>query len=136
MTLAPGTILASYTIERLLGRGGMGEVFLATHAGLGRKVALKLLSADLASEPSFRERFIAESRLAASLDQPHIVPIYEAGEADGRLFIAMRYVDGDDLGGLISAAGRLAPERAVGLLAGIATALDAAHERGLVHRDV
>ena len=135
MTLAPGTTLAAYAIERLLGRGGMGEVYLATHEGLGRKVALKLLAPELAADPAFRERFIAESRLAASLDHPHIVPIYEAGETDGKLFLAMRYVEGDDLGALI-AAGRLEPDRAVGLLAGIAAALDAAHDRGLVHRDV
>ncbi len=136
MTLPAGTTLAAYAIERLLGRGGMGEVYLATHEGLGRKVALKLLAPELAADPAFRERFIAESRLAASLDHPHIVPIYEAGEADERLFLAMRYVEGDDLGALIAAAGPLDPGRAVGLLAGIAAALDAAHDRGLVHRDV
>ncbi len=136
MTLAPGSTLAAYAIERLLGRGGMGEVYLATHEGLGRRVALKLLAPELAADPAFRERFIAESRLAASLDHPHIVPIYEAGETDGRLFLAMRYVEGDDLGALIAAAGPLEPGRAVGLLAGIGAALDAAHDRGLVHRDV
>jgi predicted ATPase/Tfp pilus assembly protein PilF len=136
MTLAPGSTLAAYSVERLLGRGGMGEVYLATHEGLGRRVALKLLAPELAADPAFRERFIAESRLAASLDHPHIVPIYEAGEADGRLFLAMRYVEGDDLGALIAATGSLEPERAVDLLAGIGAALDAAHDRGLVHRDV
>jgi non-specific serine/threonine protein kinase len=135
MTLPAGTILAAYAIERLLGRGGMGEVYLATHEGLGRKVALKLLAPELAADERFRERFIAESRLAASLDHPHIVPIYEAGETDGRLFLAMRYVEGSDLGGLLEP-GPLAPDRAIGLLAGIAAALDAAHDRGLVHRDV
>jgi serine/threonine protein kinase len=136
MTLASGTVLAGYVVDRLLGRGGMGEVYLATHEGLGRKVALKLLSDEVATGPTFRERFIAESRLAASLDHPHIVPIYEAGEADGRLFIAMRYVPGVDLATLVQRERRLTPERAVGLLRGIAQALDAAHEQGLIHRDV
>ena len=136
MSLAAGTTLATYTIERLLGRGGMGEVYLATQAGLGRKVALKLLTPELAADPRFRERFITESRLAASLDHPHIVPIYEAGEADGQLFLAMRYVEGNDLGAVIANDGRLQPDRALGLLVGIAAALDAAHDRGLVHRDV
>ncbi len=136
MTLAPGTTLAGYRIESLLGRGGMGEVYLATHAGLGRKVALKLLAPELAADEGFRQRFIAESRLAAALDHPHIVPIYEAGEAGERLFLAMRYVEGADLGALIARDGPLEPTRAIGLLAGIAAALDAAHERGLIHRDV
>jgi serine/threonine-protein kinase len=136
MTITPGTSLAGYTIERLLGRGGMGEVYLATQEGLGRRVALKLLAPALATDPRFRERFIAESRLAASLDHPHIVPIFEAGEADGRLFLAMRYVEGADLGELIAKERRLEPGRAVAILRGVADALDAAHDRGLVHRDV
>ena len=135
MTIAPGTELAGYRIETLLGRGGMGEVYRATDARLGRPVALKLVAPELAAAPGIRERFLAESRLAASLDHPHIVPIYEAGESDGRLYLAMRYVDGADLGALL-ADGPLAPARAVRLVRGIADALDAAHDRGLVHRDV
>jgi serine/threonine-protein kinase len=136
MELRPGATFGSYRIERLLGRGGMGEVWLATQSGLGRHVALKVLPGELAESPRFRDRFIAESRLAASLDHPHIVPIFEAGTADDRLFLAMRFVDGEDLGGIIQRQGRLEPQRAVHLLRGIGQALDAAHDRGLVHRDV
>ena len=99
MTLPPTTIAGSYRIEALLGRGGMGEVYRATDQRLGRPVALKLVAPELAGAPGVRERFLAESRLAASLDHPHIVPIYEAGEADGRLYLAMRYVDGARPGG-------------------------------------
>ncbi len=99
MTIGPETVLAGYRIERMLGRGSMGAVYLATHQGLGRRVALKLLAGDVAADDRFRNRFIAESRLAASLDHPHIVPIYEAGEADGHLFLAMRYVERTDLSG-------------------------------------
>jgi predicted ATPase/serine/threonine protein kinase len=136
MALTPGEHIGGYRVERLLARGGMGEVYLASDEALGRRVALKLLPAELADNPAFRRRFLVESRLAASLDHPHIVPIYEAGETDGRLFIAMRYVEGDDLGTLIGRDGPLSPERALGLLRGVADALDAAHDRGLVHRDV
>src|SRR3954447_7027515 len=118
MTLPSDTVLASYTIDRLLGRGGMGEVYLATEARLDRPVALKVLTPDLAADPTFRERFITESRLAAAIDHPHIVPIYEAGEADGRLFLAMRHVEGADLGEVIARDGRLSPDRAIGLLTG------------------
>jgi serine/threonine protein kinase len=96
-----GTTVAGYRIERLLGRGGMGRGYLAEDARLGRKVALKLLDPELAEDERFRERFARESRLAASLDHPNVVPIYEAGEQDGVLFIAMRFVEGTDLAGLI-----------------------------------
>src|SRR5438445_13789132 len=105
-----GTTLAGYRIERLLGRGGMGRVYLAEDTRLGRKVALKLLDPELADDERFRERFSRESRLAASLDHPNVVPIYEAGEHDGVLFIAMRYVAGTDLAGLIDEHGPLPPE--------------------------
>ena len=130
------TTIAGYRIETLLGRGGMGAVYRALDTRLNRPVALKLLAPELVTDPSFRERFAAESRIAASLDHPHIVPIYEAGETDGILFIAMRYVEGADLETLVRRDGPLTPARAVQLLAGIAEALEAAHERGLVHRDV
>ncbi len=136
MALGEGELLGGYRIVRLIGRGGMGSVYLADDVRLGRKVALKLLPQELADDPTLRARFIAESRLAASLDHPHIVPIYEAGTADGRLFLAMRYVAGADLEAIVAREGRLAPERAVGLLRGIADALDAAHAERLVHRDV
>ena len=130
-----GTELAGYRIEALLGRGGMSVVYLAEDLRLKRKVALKLLAASLADDEAFRERFLEESELAASIDHPNIVPIYEAGEAEGLLFIAMRYVEGPDLKERLSESS-LDAEHAVGLLAQVASALDAAHARGLVHRDV
>src|SRR4051794_12772561 len=130
------TELAGYRIESLLGRGGMGVVYRARDLALERNVALKLLAPELAQDVRFRERFLRESRLAASLDHPAIVPIYDAGEVGGRLFIAMRLVDGTDLKRLLADQGPLEPERALDLLEHVADALDAAHERGLVHRDV
>ena len=101
-TQLPGSEIAGYRIESLIGRGGMAVVYRAEDGRLGRKVALKLLTPQLADSEQFRQRFIMESRLAASLDHPNIVPIYEAGEADGQLFIAMRYVIGNDLKGLLA----------------------------------
>jgi hypothetical protein len=130
-----GTRLSGYRIENLLGRGGMGVVYLAEDVRLKRKVALKLLAGGLAEDDGFRERFLRESEVAASLDHPNIVPVFEAGEADDTLFIAMRYVAGTDLRQLVRH-GPLAPERATDLVAQIADALDAAHEHGLVHGDV
>ena len=129
------THLASYRVERLLGRGGMGEVYLAEDLRLKRKVALKILSAPFAASGPFRERFLTESELAASIDHPNIVPIYEAGEADGYLFIAMRYVEGTDLRARFRQ-GPLSATQAIDLLSQVGSALDLAHERGLVHRDV
>jgi tRNA A-37 threonylcarbamoyl transferase component Bud32 len=131
-----GTVLAGYRVEERIGRGGMSVVYRADHLRLKRKVALKLLAPELAEDESFRERFLRESELAASLDHPNVVPIYDAGEVEGLLFIAMRYVEGTDLRALLRREGALPPERAVGLVGQIASALDAAHERGLVHRDV
>ena len=131
-----GSELAGYRIERLLGRGGMGVVYLAHDLRLDRRVALKLLAPELAQDAGFRERFLRESKLAASLDHQNVIPIYEAGEADGQLFLAMRYVEGTDLAELIRAEGPLEPARAVAILAQVASALDTAHARGLVHRDV
>jgi YVTN family beta-propeller protein len=129
-------VLSAYQVEELIGRGGMGEVYLARDPRLDRPVALKVLGADLAADERFRERLLRESRLAAGLDHPNVVPIYEAGEAEGRLFIAMRYVDGVDLRTLLRRQGALAPERVLSLAGQVAGALDAAHARGLVHRDV
>jgi hypothetical protein len=131
-----GTQLAGYRIERVLGRGGMSVVYLAHDLRLKRNVALKLLAPELAEDEGFRARFLRESQLAASLDHPNVVPVYEAGEVDGLLYIAMRYVVGTDLKALLRVEGALAPERALVLVGQVASALDAAHERGLVHRDV
>jgi YVTN family beta-propeller protein len=131
-----GTVLAGYRIEERIGRGGMSVVYRADHIRLKRKVALKLLAPELAEDDAFRERFLRESELAASLDHPNVVPIYDAGEVEGLLYIAMRYVDGTDLKALLRKGGAFLPERAVSLAAQVASALDAAHERGLVHRDV
>src|SRR5712691_368736 len=134
--LAAGTELAGYRIESLLGRGGMGVVYRARDLALERNVALKLLAPELAQDVRFRERFLRESRLAASLDHPAIIPIYDAGEVAGQLYIAMRLVEGTDLKRVLADEGVLAPERAFALLEQVADALDTAHERGLVHRDV
>ena len=131
-----GTEIAGYRIERLLGRGGMSVVYLAEHLRLKRKVALKLLMPDLAEDERFRERFLRESHLAATLDHSHVIPIYDADEAQGLLYIAMRYVEGTDLKTLLVREGPLEPRRALALVSQVAGALDAAHERGLVHRDV
>lgn len=132
----PGTEIAGYRIESVIGRGGMAVVYRAEDTRLGRKVALKLLTPALAENEQFQQRFIRESRLAASLDHPNIVPIYEAGEADGHLFIAMRYVPGSDLKALLTREGSLPPARILRLFVQIGDALDAAHVLGLVHRDV
>jgi YVTN family beta-propeller protein len=131
-----GTRLAGYRIEALLGRGGMGVVYLAEQLGPRRPVALKLLSPQVAASEAFRERFLRESELAAAIDHPNVLPVYDAGETDGVLWIAMRYVDGIDLAGLLEQKGPLAAEQALALCGQVAGALDAAHARGLVHRDV
>jgi DNA-binding beta-propeller fold protein YncE len=125
-----------YRVEALIGRGGMGEVYRAMDEGLGRPVALKVLSDGLAFDERYRARLLEESRRAASLDHPNVVPVYEAGEAHGRLFLAMRYVTGTDLQALLRREGALEPARATAIAAQVADALDAAHRRGLVHRDV
>jgi WD40 repeat protein/tRNA A-37 threonylcarbamoyl transferase component Bud32 len=130
-----GSELAGYRIESLLGVGGMSVVYLAEDLRLKRRVALKLLAAELSEDETFRDRFLRESELAASIDHPNIVPIYEAGTAEELLFIAMRYVEGADLKARLHA-GRLEPTDAIGLLGQVASALDVAHARGLVHRDV
>ena len=128
--------LAGYLAQELIGRGGMGEVYRALDVRLDRPVALKVLAARVVENERARERLLVESRLAASLDHPNVVPIYEAGEQDGQLFIAMRYVPGRDLRALLRREGALAPERAVAIARQVAGALDAAHRGGLVHRDV
>jgi predicted Ser/Thr protein kinase len=134
--LAPGTQFAGYAIEGVAGRGGMGIVYRARQLRPARLVALKVISPQLAGDKEFRERFAYESQIAASIEHSNVIPVYEVGEEAGLLYIAMRYVDGTDLGAVIAAEGRLAPDRAVAILAELAAALDAAHARGLVHRDV
>ena len=131
-----GTELLGYRVEELVGRGGMSVVYRATDLRLKRQVALKLLSPDLARDEGFRRRFLAESEIAASLEHPHILPVHSAGEANERLYIAMRYVEEGDLKRLLRREAPLTPERSLELLGEVADALDAAHERGLVHRDV
>jgi serine/threonine protein kinase len=131
-----GKTLAGYRIESVVGRGGMGVVYLAEHLRLKRKVALKVLAPELAADERFRDRFIRESEIAASLDHPNVVTIHDAGEADGLLYLAMRYVQGRDLKTLIEQEGSLAPDRAIALIGQVASALDAAHTSGLIHRDV
>ena len=131
-----GEFLAGYRLEEFIGRGGMAIVYRAHDERLGRSVALKVLTPRLALDEGFRRRFIRESRVAASLDHPNIVPVFEAGEADGVLFIAMRFVQGRDVLTVIKEQGPLPPARACNIVTQVAAALDAAHERGLVHRDV
>jgi serine/threonine protein kinase len=134
--LSDGDEFAGYRIERRLGRGGMGILYLAVEPGLDRRVALKLIAPEAAAEEVFARRFAEESRIAASIEHPNVVPIYAAGEEGGVPFIAMRYVAGSDLNQRIIREGRLAPEQAVALIAQVANGLDAIHAAGLVHRDV
>jgi serine/threonine protein kinase len=134
--LSVGDEVAGYRIDARLARGGMGVVYRATHLGLDRPVALKVIARELAGDASFRERFLRESRLAARLDHPAVVPVYDSREVDGELFVAMRLVEGGDLRGLIDRDGPLPPDRAMALLGQVAEALDAAHAAGIVHRDV
>jgi ABC-type branched-subunit amino acid transport system substrate-binding protein len=131
-----GWTFAGYRIEEEIGRGGMGVVYRATEISLERPVALKLITPELASEADFRKRFLRESRIAASLDHPHVLPVFAAGEADGQLYLAMRYVEGEDLKTLLGREGVLSPDHALRICSQIAEALDAAHRRGLVHRDL
>jgi DNA-binding CsgD family transcriptional regulator len=134
--LAAGAILGDFRIEGPVGRGGMGVVYHAIQLSLGRPVALKLLAPHLADDEGFRDRFVRESRLSASIDHPHIVPVYAAGEEDGVYYIAMRFVEGANLRATVASEGKLEPRRAARLVSQIAAALDSAHGRGLVHRDV
>ena len=134
--LAAGTIVAGYRIEDVAGEGGMGVVYRATQLGLERNVALKLITPDLGEDEEFRRRFKRESKTAASIEHPNVIPVHEAGEADGLLFISMRFIEGTDLRAMILSEGRLEPERAARILSQVASALDAAHSHGLVHRDI
>ncbi|MEU9290036.1 serine/threonine-protein kinase [Streptomyces sp. NPDC048275] len=131
-----GAQIAGYRVEREIGRGGMAVVYCARDLRLERMVALKLLAPEMARNDTFRRRFTHESRVAAAIDHPHIVPIFEAGETDGVLYIAMRYVSGLDLRALLDRDGPLPVETALRIAGQVASALDAAHEHDLVHRDV
>jgi DNA-binding beta-propeller fold protein YncE/predicted Ser/Thr protein kinase len=134
--LALGDEVAGYRIDARLARGGMGVVYRATHLGLERPVALKVIARELAGDASFRERFLRESRLAARLDHPAVVPVYDSREVDGELIVAMRLVEGGDLRALIEREGPLTAAHATALLGQVAAALDAAHAAGIIHRDV
>jgi serine/threonine-protein kinase len=134
--LRPTSIIAGYRIESLVGAGGMGVVYRASQLSLDRPVAIKLIRPELARDQVFRTRFKAESRIAASIEHANVIPVYEAGEDDGLLFIAMRFVDGIDLAQLLACGGRLDCETAVRVATQLGGALDAAHAHGLVHRDV
>ena len=132
----PGSRIAGYIVEEQVGAGGMATVFRALDTRLDRRVALKILPPALAADEAFRLRFLRESRAAAAVDDPHIIPVFEAGEDNGVLFIAMRYVTGGDVRSLLAESDPLPPARVAEIIAQVSSALDAAHERGLVHRDV
>jgi serine/threonine-protein kinase len=132
----PGSRIAGYVLEEQIGSGGMAVVFRAHDTRLDRQVALKILAPAFTADEAFRQRFIRESRAAAAVDDPHIIPVFEAGEADGVLFIAMRYVKSGDVRSLLAQSGPLPPARVAEIISQVSAALDAAHERGLVHRDV
>jgi len=131
-----GSVIAGYRIEDRIGRGGMGVVYRAEHLNLRRRAAVKIIAPDLAESEGFRERFTREARIAAALQHPNIVTVYDAGEVDGLLYLAMQYIEGQDLAAILSAEGRLRPYRAVDVGRQVASALDAAHAMGLIHRDV
>ena len=131
-----GKRIAGYRLQEQIGQGGMAVVFRAQDERLQRQVALKILSPALATDEAFRYRFIRESQSAAAVDDPHIIPVFEAGDADGVLFIAMRYVPGGDAGTLVRKEGPLPPARVAAIISAVASALDAAHAAGLVHRDI
>jgi len=131
-----GYRIAGYKLEEQIGQGGMAVVFRARDERLGRRIAVKILAPVAAADEAFRKRFIRESRAAAAVDDPHIIPVFEAGESDGVFFIAMRHVSGGDVGTLVRSHGPLSPGRVAAILSPAASALDAAHEAGLVHRDV
>ncbi|HET6832144.1 MAG TPA: serine/threonine-protein kinase, partial [Solirubrobacterales bacterium] len=134
--LNPGATFAGHRIEGIAGRGGMGTVYRATHLALDHVVALKVIAADLAADDAFRERFRSESRIAVSLRHPNVVPIHHAGEEEGLLFVTMDLIDGPDLRRMLVASGTLAADRGVAIVGQVASALDVAHSRGLVHRDI
>ena len=131
-----GSVIAGYRIDSRIGRGGMGVVYRAHHLSLERQAALKVIQPDLAESSGFRERFSREARVAAALAHPNIVTVYDAGEVDGTLYLAMQYIEGSDLARMLSTDGRLKPYRAIDVCRQVGDALDAAHAQGLIHRDV
>ena len=133
---AIGAEFAGHRIEAVLGEGGMGVVFRARNLALDRERALKVLAPALSADERFRERFRRESRLAAAIEHPHVIPVHEAGEQDGQLYLSMRLVEGRDLRELVAIGGPLDPGEAAGIVAAVAAGLDAAHAAGLIHRDV
>jgi predicted Ser/Thr protein kinase len=135
-TIGPGAELDGFVIESIAGRGGMGVVYRARQRQPERTVALKVIAADYAEDDAFRARFEREASIAAQIEHPNVIPVYAVGEAGGVLYIAMRFVDGVDLRGLLASEGRLEPRRAAAVIEAVAQALDAAHAAGLVHRDV
>jgi serine/threonine protein kinase len=134
--LAPGSTFAGYEVDSVVGSGGIGILYRARQVRLDRPVALKLVEPDVARDPVIRERLRREARMVASLDHPNVVPLYEAGEEDGTVYIVTRWVEGTELGNLILREGFLEPGRAARTAAQIAAALEMAHEKGLVHRDI
>ena len=132
----PGSRIGKYVLEQQIGHGGMAVVFRARDDQLGRLVAVKIMAPSVASDAEFRQRFVRESKAAAVVDDPHIIPVFEAGDSAGVLFIAMRYVAGGDVRSLLAREGPLSVDRAAAILVSVASALDAAHAAGLVHRDV
>ena len=131
-----GRVVAGYRIEERIGRGGMGLVYRAEHINLRRRAAIKIIAPELAETSGFRERFNREARIAAALQHPNIVTVYDAGEEDGLLYLAMQYIEGSDLSSVLRGQGRLRPYRAIDVCRQVAAALDAAHGMGLIHRDV
>src|SRR5439155_26840532 len=131
-----GAKFGEYRIKEEIARGGMGVVYLAEQEHPRRNVALKLLPQNVSNDPTFRERFLEESDAAAAIDHPHILPIYAAGQNEGKLYIAMRYVEGSDLRAILERDGSVGPDLAARVVRQVASALDAAHGHGLIHRDV
>jgi hypothetical protein len=134
--MAPGTVFAGHRIEALVGRGGMGVVYRARQLDLDRVVALKVIAPELLEDPEMRERFVGEARTAAAIEHPNVIPLHYVGEEDGMAFLAMRFVDGVDVGALVKASGPMPAARATAIAAQAGAALDAIHAAGLVHRDV
>jgi serine/threonine protein kinase len=135
-SLASGRVVGDYEIESIAGSGGMGIVYRATQRSLGRRVALKVIRAEIAADPEYRARFMREARQAAAVDHPNVVSVYEVGNDDGRLFLAMQWVEGQDLNHVVASKARLPADRAVRIAIQIGGALQAVHEAGLIHRDV